>query len=60
MYKHAVAVGNACSINDEKPASFVGGSNDFLAKPRDSVCITRGRDRVIDWFFELHEMAPTH
>jgi hypothetical protein len=19
-----------------------------------------GRDRVIDWFFELHEMAPTH
>jgi len=27
MYKHVVAVGNACLINNKKPTSFAGGSD---------------------------------
>ena len=45
MYKRVVAVGNACLINDEKPASFASGSRvavtHFLGMPRDSVYTRR-------------------
>ena len=27
MYTHVVAVGNACLINNKKPASYAGGSD---------------------------------